>query len=64
MKGFIEIHNEKTKKAILVNVRHIVEVMGNTIYTDDIPNFADEWTTVKCVENYEEIKSLINEAME
>ena len=54
MKGFIEIHTTDGKLH-LVNIRHIVEVCDNVIYTDDISPMATDFPNFKCEENYEEI---------
>lgn len=62
MKGFIEVHSKKDRKPKLIGITHITEVFDNRIYTDDLPNFAVEWTYTECVETYEEIKALINNA--
>lgn len=61
MKGFIEIHATDGKTR-LINIRHIVEVQGNCIYTDDIPPFATDYPYVLCKESYEEIRDKIAEA--
>lgn len=61
MKGFIEIHT-LDGKVHLVNIRHIVEVVGNAIYTDDVmPNLTD-YPHFDCQESYEEIRDKIAEA--
>ena len=60
MKGFIEIHDEVGVH--LVNISHIVEVRGNTIYTDDMPPFATDFPHINCLESYEEIRDKIAEA--
>lgn len=62
MKGFIEVRD--SNKTRLINVKHIVEVIDNKIYTDDIPPFASDYPFVDCIENYEEIKQKIAEAVE
>lgn len=61
LKGFIEVHATTGKKH-LVNVRHITEVVGSTIYTDDTHPFLTDFSHVDCLESYEEIKRLIEEA--
>lgn len=64
MKGFIEVHSGKEEKPVLINVNHIVNVIGSHIFTDDIPPFAVDYTYTDCVESYEEIKALIANAVE
>lgn len=61
MKGFIEIHT-KDGKAHLVNIRHITEVCGSTIYTDDsIPTITD-FVCFECEESYLDICNKIERA--
>lgn len=57
IKGFIEVHNIKnSNNAVLVNIRHIVDVRDNIIYMDDaLPNSSD-YPCTHCEETYEEIK--------
>lgn len=61
MKGFIEI---LTTDGIvhLVNIRHIVEVVDNVIYTDDMLPDATDYPRFECWESYEEIRDKIAEA--
>lgn len=61
MKGFIEVHTNDGK-CHLVNIRHIVEVDDNKIYTDDIPEFATDYPCFECWECYEEIRDKIERA--
>ena len=57
MKGFIEVTRKGKKR--LVNINHIIEVIGNIIYLDDDPPIGFE-----CVESYEEIaEKIANAAM-
>lgn len=61
MKGFIEIHT--TDGTVhLVNIRHIVEVIDNVIYTDDMLPDAMDYPHLDCLESYEEIRDKIAEA--
>ena len=61
MKGFIEIHT--TDGTVhLVNIRHIVEVVDNVIYTDDMLPDATDYPHFECQESYEEIRDKIAEA--
>lgn len=61
MKGFIEIHT--THGTVhLVNIRHIVEVVDNVIYTDDMFPNATDYPHFECQESYEEIRDKIAEA--
>lgn len=64
IKGFIEVHNIKnSNNAVLVNIRHIVDVRDNIIYMDDaLPNSSD-YPCTHCEETYEEIKQKIKEAV-
>lgn len=61
MKGFIEIH-KKDGKPHLINIRHIVEVTGSIIYTDDIAPFITDFPHFDCEESYEEIRDKIARA--
>ena len=61
MKGFIEIH-KKDGKPHLVNIRHIVEVHGSTIYTDDFAPFMTDFPHIECEESYEDIRDKIERA--
>lgn len=61
MKGFIEIHTQDGKTH-LVNIQHIVEVDGSTIYTDDLMYECD-YPHFECEESYEEIKDKIARAL-
>lgn len=61
MKGFIEVH-DKDGREILLNIQHIVEVRGNSTYTDDIPPFSTAYPYILCRECYEEIRDKIMEA--
>lgn len=63
MKGFIEVHEENGTRH-LINVNYIIEVIKNTIYTNDTPTFATDFSHIKCKESYDEIKALIANAME
>lgn len=63
MKKFIEVHKEPNGKAHLINVSHIVEVVGNIIYTDDFLPCATDFPHLACQETYEEIKKLIEGAV-
>lgn len=57
MKGFIEVTRKGKKR--LVNINHIIEVIGNIIYLDDDPPIG-----LECVESYEEIaEKIANAAM-
>ena len=49
IKGFIEVHNGKDDgQAVLINVRHIVDVRDDVIYMDDtLPNSCDYSCTHK-----------------
>ena len=60
MAKFIEVHALGTKNAHLININHIVEVIGNTIYTDDFMPSATDFPHCDCTETYEEIKQLIH----
>lgn len=63
MRMFIEVHKESEPYTPhLVNINHIVEVIGNTIYTDDILPDAYDYPSVRCCESYEEIKEKIGKA--
>ena len=64
MKGFIEIHTRGNEATHLVNINHIVEVIGSTIYTDDIAPFATDFPYLTCLESYEEIRDMIERAAE
>lgn len=55
MKGFIEVTSRGKKR--LVNINHIIEVIGNTIYLDDNPPMG-----IDCGESYEEIAGMIANA--
>ena len=59
MSKFIEVHSEKPH---LINIDHIVEVIDNTIYTDDFLPNATDFPHCSCKESYEEIKQLIYNA--
>lgn len=61
MKGFIEVHKNDGKPH-LINIRHIVEVGGSTIYTDDSYPFLTDFPRCECEESYEEIKDKIARA--
>lgn len=63
MKGFIEVHTDDGK-CHLVNIRHIVEVVDNKIYTDETPRFAADYPCFECWEGYEEIRDKIERATE
>lgn len=64
IKGFIEVHNGKSDgQAVLINIRHIVDVRDDVIYMDDtLPN-ASDYSCTHCEETYEEIKQKIKEAV-
>ena len=65
MKNFIEIHDaERAGAARLINISHIVEVIGNCIYTDDTPNFATDYSYIECRETYTQICEKIKKATE
>lgn len=61
MKGFIEIHTHDGKPH-LVNIRHIVEVYGSTIYTDDFRPEVSDFPHFNCQESYEDIRDKIERA--
>jgi hypothetical protein len=61
MKGFIEIHTTDGK-VHLVNISHIVEVVGNVIYTDDFLPDESDFPHFDCMEYYEEIRDKIASA--
>ena len=64
MKGFIEVHDVKSENiAVLVNIRHIVEVRGNVIYMDDTMPNANDYSYTDCEESFDEIKQKIKEAV-
>lgn len=62
MKGFIEIHTTDGK-IHLVNVQHITEVEGSTVYTDEFISDLVEFPHYDCEESYEEIKDKIMRAL-
>lgn len=62
MKGFIEVMATDGRKRLL-NINHIEEVIGSTIYLDVVNPDAFEQDHVKCEESYEEIKAKIAEAV-
>ena len=62
MTVFIEVHYKETNNPHFVNVAHIVDVVGNTIYTDDFLPTATDFPHIPCRETYEEIKKLIYNA--
>lgn len=62
IKGFIEVTDATNNAKRLLNVNHIQEVWGNTIYTLLVEN--DIQDSVNCKETYEEIKQKIKEAVE
>lgn len=65
MKNFIEIHEKRTPdEPHLINVNHIVDVVDNKIYTDDMLPTAVDFSYITCVESYDEIKALIEKAVE
>ena len=59
MKNFIEVHDKEDNEPRLVNIRHITEVKGSHVYTDDSQPFVCDFVCIECVETYEEIKALI-----
>ena len=63
MKNFIEVHSREGALH-LINVNHIVEVIGQTVYTDDTFPDATDYSRTVCTETYEEIKTLIERAVE
>lgn len=63
MKNFIEVH-AKGGNLHLINVNHIVEVIDQTVYTDDTFPDATDYSHTVCTETYEEIKALIEKAVE
>lgn len=63
MKMFIEVRAIESGKPHLINVNHIVEVRGNTIYTDDFLPNATDFPHCNCEESYEEIKKLIDDCL-
>lgn len=62
MKGFIEVTCIQTRSTHFININHIVEVIDNTIYTDDAPGFVTDFPHIDCVECYEEIVAKIGAA--
>lgn len=62
MKGFIEVTSECEVKH-LINIRHIEEVVNQTIYLDVVNPDCDEQDHIFCEESYEEIKAKIAEAV-
>lgn len=65
MKQFIEVHKQsEPHTAHLVNINHIIEVIDNKIYTDDILPDAYDYPYIECYESYEEIKDMIAKATE
>jgi hypothetical protein len=64
IKGFIEVHNSQNEnQTVLVNVRHIVDVRANVIYMDDALPTSTDFPYTACMEEYEEIKKKIKEAV-
>lgn len=64
LKGFIEVHNAKNRNnLVLINIRHIVEVHDDIIYTDDTFPGATDYSYIRCAESYDEIKRKIKEAV-
>lgn len=64
IKGFIEVHNVKDgNRAVLINVSHITDVMGNVIYMDDILPTLTDYPHITCKEDYLEIAEKIKEAV-
>lgn len=61
IKGFIEVTDATNNAKRRLNVNHIQEVWGNTIYTLLVEN--DIQDSVNCQETYEEIKQKIKEAV-
>ncbi len=68
IKGFIEVTLLSNKKNTLLNVSHITQVSWGEqcgkVYLDDALACNLDYDVVICVEGYEEIKNLIQEAME
>ena len=65
MKQFIEVHEQRdSHTARLVNINHIIDVIDNKIYTDDILPDAYDYPYIECYESYEEIKDMIAKATE
>lgn len=62
MKGFIEVTSEGQKH--LVNINHIIEVIGNTIYIADFSHLYVDLAHIDCDESYEEIAEMIAGASE
>jgi hypothetical protein len=62
MAKFIEVHSSESGGLHLINIEHIVEVLGNVIYTDDFMPNATDFPHCPCKETYEEIKQLIYNA--
>lgn len=61
MKGFIEVTDIDGRQH-LINVRHIEEVIDDTIYIAFQGNNNFEQDAVECQEDYEKIKAKIEEA--
>ncbi len=62
MINFIEVHSKDGDKPHLININHIVEVIGSTIYTDDFLPSSTNFPHCNCIETYDEIKQLIYNA--
>ena len=64
IKGFIEIHTKDGRRR-LVNIRHIIEVNGSIIFTNDFTPYSVKVTDfphLDCKESYEEIRDKIARA--
>ena len=62
MKGFIEVTSKTSRRKHFININHIIEVVDNTIYTDDTPGFVTDFVHIDCAEKYEEIIAKIGAA--
>lgn len=62
MKGFIEVTHKVKKEKMLLNVNHILNIVGSTIYIAIMPHTASYAKNV-FEESYEEIKAKIAEAV-
>lgn len=60
MNGFIEVHNAKTNKVNLINVKYIQSIEDNKIAMYD--GCCDVEWVVETTETYKEIKHLIIDA--
>ena len=64
IKGFIEVHDAKTKvdNAVLVNINHITEVRKHVIYMDDALSTSNDYSYILCEEDYLVIADKIKKA--